>query len=178
MNLKERISLCWRILRAKPNSLMAHAEAELPFIGDDEMGLLMAKQLREIVLVFGTHGHSGFSANYACDTLSKLLRYEPLAPITGAPDEWVEVWDGVLQNRRCIHVFKDPSMFDGQAYDINAVVFEEPSGACYTGRGSGQPITFPYTPRSIYLQVDDDGRPINGWDREGICPQWVQGEKQ
>lgn len=169
MKLRSRIALCIRILRADPGNLLAHAERELP-PADDEMQALMNAQLKELILVFSTHGHSGFSAGYATSVLAKLLRYEPLRPLTGEPDEWNEVGDGVFQNKRASHVFKQADRFNGQAYDINAVVFREANGACFTGRGSHQVIAFPYTPKTVYVDVDAEGNPLDGWNREGNCP--------
>ena len=153
MKLKARLSLCLRILRAKPGNLMAHADRELLPPNGDEMQALMNQQLREMLLVFSTHGHSGFSAGYARHALSKLLAYEPIRPLTGEPDEWHEVGPGVYQNTRCSRVFKDASQFDGQAYDIDAVVFREPNGVCYTSRDSRKVVTFPYTPTTVYVDV-------------------------
>ncbi len=171
--MRNRIALCWRILRQKQDNLLAHADRELPHIGTDEMGLAMARDLRELVFVFGTQGHSGFSASYATGILEKLLRYAPITPLTGEPGEWMEVGHGVHQNTRCGHVFKSTDEFDGLPYDLDAVVFREASGACFTGRGSRQPITFPYTPKTVYIDVDAEGTPLNGWNREGVCPEWA-----
>lgn len=151
---------------------MAHADRELPQIGTDEMGLAMAQNLRELVLVFGTQGHSGFSASYATGVLAKLLRHEPITPLTGEPGEWIEVGPDVYQNTRLSRVFKSADRFNGQPYDLDAVVFREANGMCFTGRGSQQPITFPYSPKSIYIDVDAEGNPLNGWNREGVCPEW------
>jgi hypothetical protein len=153
MNLKDRLSLCLRILTAKPNSLLAHADRELLPPNGDEMQELMNRQLREMLLVFSTHGHSGFSAGYARHALGKLLAYEPLRPLTGEPDEWQEVASGVFQNTRCSRVFKDASQFDGQAYDIDAVVVRGPNGVCYTSRDSRKVVTFPYTPKTEYVDA-------------------------
>ena len=155
MQLTERIALCWRILRAKPGALSAHADRELPPADGDEMQALMNQQLREMLLVFSTHGHSGFSASWARQSLEKLLAYEPLHPLTGEPGEWDEVGDGMFQNRRCSHVFKQADRFDGQAYDVNAKVFRQPDGACYTSWESFAPVTFPYTPTTVYIDVKD-----------------------
>lgn len=173
MNLRSRIALCWRILRADPANLLTHANRELPHVGTDDMGLQMAQCLRELVLVFGTQGHSGFSASYARQMLERLLKFEPLSPLTGDAGEWTEVFSGGYQNSRCSRVFKDRERFDGQPYDIEAVVFREPDGSCFTGRGSAQVITFPYTPRTVYVNVDSDGNPLDGWDRQGVCPSWA-----
>jgi hypothetical protein len=151
MNLAHRLGLCWRILREDPGNLMAHANRELP-PEKDEMQQLMNQQLRELILVFSTHGHSGSSASYAISALEKLLRFEPLRPLTGDPDEWVEVGKGMFQNRRCGRVFKDADRFGGQAYDIEAIVFRDHLGG-YTSRDSAQPITFPYTPTTRYVDA-------------------------
>lgn len=153
MNLKQRMKLCWRILREQPGNLLAHADRELPPDSGDEMNRLMNDSLRELVLVFSTQGHSGFSAGYATSALEKLLRYEPLGPLTGEPSEWCEVSEGVFQNRRCSRVFKQADRFDGQAYDINARVFREPSGVCYTNSDSLSPVAFPYAPTTEIVDV-------------------------
>lgn len=153
MNLAQRIALAWRVIRQKPGNLMAHADRELPPAEGDDMQALMNQQLREIILVFGTHGHSGFSASWAVSALEKLLRFAPLGPLTGEDDEWMEVGTGVHQNIRCSHVFKDVSQFAGAAYDIQAIVFRDPSGSMYTGPGSRKPIHFPYTPKTNYVDV-------------------------
>lgn len=172
MNTFKRLALCWRIMRAKPGGSLAHAKRELPPADGDNMQALMNQQLLELVLVFSTHGHSGFSASYATSALGKLLAFEPLGPLTGEPDEWIDHGYSI-QNNRASHVFMgDKDRFDGAAYDIQAVVFREPNGSCFTGKGSSQPVTFPYTPRTIYVDVDDTGMPLDGWDREGVCPRW------
>lgn len=155
MKLRDRLGLCWRILRAEPGNLMDHALRELPDSTFDEMQMLMNRQLQEMILVFTTHGHSGFSASYAISALEKLLRYKPLGPLTGEPAEWREIGEGVFQNRRCSHVFRRADVFDGQAYDMHGRVFREPNGACYTSRESFVPITFPYTPTTEYVEVSN-----------------------
>jgi len=178
MKLTEKLALCWRILRAEPGNCMEHADRELPPADGDEMQALMNQHIKEMVLVFGTHGHSGFSASYAIALLEKILRFQPLRPLTGEPEEWGERFDGgtCKQNKRAGNVFiGDPQRFNGQAYDIDAIVFREPTGSCFTGKGSAQPVIFPYTPRTIYVDVDAEGNPLNGWTREGIYPGWNYG---
>lgn len=152
MNYLDRIRLCYRILRATPGNLLSHANRELP-ASTDEMQTLMNQQLRELILVFSTHGHSGFSASYATSALEKLLRFQPLRPLTGESGEWNEVSPDVWQNNRCSHVFKQADRFDGQAYDLDGRVFREPNGACFTNCDSMTPITFPYTPTRVYVDV-------------------------
>lgn len=138
----------------------------------DEMQQLMMDQLLEIGDLFASHGHSGFSASYSIDCLNKLLRFEPLVPLTGEDWEWNEVSEQsgyeCYQNNRCSTVFKQADRFDGQPYDINGKVFwewyecelyEDEEGypgitnvkTYYTSSDSFVPITFPYTPTTEYV---------------------------
>ena len=167
MKLQERIALAWRVLRCQPDNLMAHAEAELPPANGDEMQAAMNRDLRELVLVFASQRHSGFSAGYAVAALEKLLRFKPLRPLTGEPNEWNEVMDGVYQNRRCSRVFKEAGRFDGQAYDIEGRIFREPNGLCYTNSDSHVPITFPYTPTTEFVDRAQEVDAALGSER---CP--------
>ena len=97
-----------------------------------------------MVCLFSTHGHSGSSAAYAIATLSRLLHFLPLGPLTGAEDEWNEVGTGTFQNKRCFHVFKDQ---DGGAYDSEFYVFfDEKEDNGVLSKESHRRITFPYIP--------------------------------
>lgn len=147
-------------------SLLSHAVRELDAIGltdEDDMNGMMRKHILHMVDEFCKEGHSGFSANYAISILSKLLKFEPLCPLTGEDSEWNEIAkemsgsnNGTLyQNNRCSHVFKD----DDGAYDIEGKVFydwytDEETGekykSHYTSRESRVPVTFPYTPVTVY----------------------------
>lgn len=148
MKLQDRLRLCWRILREKPGNCMAHLEREIPD-SEDEMNQMMKQNLRELVLVFSTQGHSGFSASYARSALEKLLAFEPLGPLTGEDPEWVEVSDGLWQNNRCSRVFKEAG---GRAYDTEGIVFRDEHGG-FTSKESRVYITFPYTPTTEYREV-------------------------
>lgn len=142
MNLKQRINLAWRVLTYKPGNLMKHAEREL--------GAGLDIELKEILLVFSSQGHSGMSAAITTSLVEKLMRYEPISPLTGEDSEWMEVTTGVFQNIRCNHIFKQADRFDGQAYDINGIVWRDEDGYCFTNGDSFVPITFPYTPTTEY----------------------------
>ena len=75
-------------------SLKSHAINELDVIGlteDDEMNGEMRKHILHMIEEFSKEGHSGFSASYAVSILSKLLKYEPLSPLTGYDSEWMEL---------------------------------------------------------------------------------------
>lgn len=134
-------------------SLKSHAELEFECVGwdyEDESNQWMRDNVLELIDVFAKQGHSGMSASYAISLFEKLARHEPLAPITGADSEWVEVGEGVHQNRRCSHVFKEA---DGRAYDIDGKIFRDPDGSCYTNKDSRVYVTFPYTPKREYVDV-------------------------
>lgn len=137
--------------------LRDYAENELRIIGmldsKDEMNRAMTQHILKMVDMFAEEGHSGFSAAYAVGILEKLLKFEPLSPLTGEDWEWMEVGDqnGTLyQNVRCSRVFKD----DNGAYNIDGKVFIEPDGCSYTSKDSLVPITFPYTPKTEYIILE------------------------
>lgn len=140
-------------------NIETYAIDELTRIGmynsGDEMNDAMCEHILKMVNVFDEEGHSGFSANYAINILQKLLRLEPLSPLTGEDDEWklCEYSEGeTYQNKRLSRVFKEGK--DGQAYDIRGKVFVEPDGCAYTSRDSRVYIEFPYTPKTEYVNVE------------------------
>lgn len=130
------------------------AKRELPGFRDDadEMDKLMGEQILELLAVFSTHGHSGFSAPMAIAIFEKLANHKPLGPLTGEDSEWLYIGDGRFQNIRASHVFKDE---DGRVYDMNGKVFKLPDGCCYTSRASRVYFDFPYTPKTEYVDVDE-----------------------
>ena len=77
-------------------SMIEYAKRELDASGmtedsSDAMNVMMRKHILHMVKEFADEGHSGMSAAYALSILKRLLAYEPLAPLTGADDEWNEV---------------------------------------------------------------------------------------
>jgi hypothetical protein len=94
------------------------AREELSRIGDVYDGMVNEAAL-DIVGLFATQGHSGGSAQLTTEIAVRLLRYEPLSPLTGADDEWTGVSEScggqTWQNKRCSHVFKDET----RAWDID-----------------------------------------------------------
>lgn len=131
-----------------------YARRELKAAGwyaEDAMyGDMIPEAVLELVRVFAGQGHSGMSANIVRGIFNKLAMWEPLVPLSGDDDEWNEVGPGIFQNNRCSRVFKE----GGEAYDIDGRVFREPSGSCYTSRGSRVAVAFPYTPKTEYVDVD------------------------
>ena len=154
--------------------MLSYAESELNRIGltdEDEYNVMMRKHILHMIKEFSDEGHSGFSAPYAINILSKLMSFKPLSPLTGEDDEWVDVSEmsGTphYQNKRRSSVFKDGK--DGEAYDIDGKVFWEwykdeegnPSKTYYTCRESRVPITFPYEvpDKPIYEYRHSDAEP-------------------
>lgn len=140
---------------AGDSNIVGHIKREMPE-SDEPMQAMMRSHLIRMGQLFSIEGHSGFSAGYAISALEKLLKFEPLGPLTGEDSEWSECDCGPemkWQNKRCGHVFKRA---DGSAYDSEARIFREPDGICFTGKGSCVEVTFPYTPTREYVDVPAD----------------------
>ena len=147
-------------------SYKKHAEREFKAAGwmkedgtwDCGMQKTICTQVMGLLKSFSSHGHSGSTAPYAIDLFKKLASFEPIVPITGNDCEWNEVGEGTYQNNRCSHVFKDSS---GRAYDIQGKIFRESNGCCYTSGDSHVDITFPYTPKTEYIDVEPTTTVLN-----------------
>lgn len=134
-------------------NLQDFARKELELAGFFDKDSMYAGMLGEAVMklidVFSDEGHSGTSASITVNAFERVARFEPLTPLTGEDDEWNEVTEGMLQNKRCSHVFKK----DGRAYDSEGRVFRQASGSCFLSRDSFVDITFPYVPKREYVDV-------------------------
>lgn len=94
------------------SNLVAHARHELNLIGN---GPMIDDHVLEIVKIFSEQGHSGYSAMYTINLITKLLSFENLAPLTNNPDEWVDVLDGMWQNKRNSAAFSNDG---GKTYTL------------------------------------------------------------
>lgn len=115
--------------------MIEHAKYELNLLlekCEDEEDLRMQKVMNdnilEIIETFAKQGHSGMSANYAIRIIDKLLKYEPILPLTLKDDEFVEVADGVFQNKRDGRIFKQKDRFDGKPYNVDTKEILESKG--------------------------------------------------
>ena len=131
----------------------------------DEMQEAICNHVLELIKVFSDEGHSGSTAPYTIDLFKKLAMFEPIVPLTGEDWEWTEIAreisgsnnGTVYQNKRCGRVFKD----DDGAYDIDGKVFynwyTNENGkrfkSYYTSRDSRVPVSFPYTPTTVYEET-------------------------
>jgi len=128
--------------------LLKFAEQELKLLRgneEDKMQDLMEKDILEIVKVFSKQEHSATTAYYCINILNKLLRYEPLTPLTGEKEEWIETTDGLFQNKRLSSIFKDKNKFGGKPYWIDGKVFSNDNGKTwFTSKESIVFISFPF----------------------------------
>lgn len=137
---------------------------------------------------FGKSGQSGGSAPFTASALSqgikKLLLQEPIMPMTGIDDEWVDVsryGDGsnasddiVFQNSRCGGLFKNNN---GKCWYLDAIIWkgdtEGESGNDWdTFSGTVEGIksrqyvkSFPFTPKTFYIDVTREQLPED-WNEE------------
>lgn len=125
-------------------SLVNHAinEMNIAWPESEPMQDAVKENILELIKVFSEQGHSGMSAPYVLEHFNKLARFEPIKPLTGEDDEWVECSDGVFQNIRCSEVFKNGK--DGQAYWINGNIFRNQDGVTFTSDKSSVAVTFPW----------------------------------
>lgn len=128
---------------------------------------------------FGESGQSGGSAPYTATALSqaikKLCLQEPICPVTGIDDEWMDVSEHTannlkcFQNKRCSALFKEGSS-NLSAYYLDAIIVKTQNGQTYsTNCGAicktvskiyGNKIysrnyvkSFPFIPKTFYIDV-------------------------
>ena len=136
----------------------AKRELELANAGGTLYGKDLSNAVMALIELFSSQGHSGVSAPTTISLFSTLAKFEPLSPLTGRDDEWNLVAESpegkVYQNNRCSTVFKTGD----NVYNIEGKVFRDEKGLCYTSRDSRVPVTFPYTPTTVIVDVDKNGR--------------------
>lgn len=88
--------------------MVEHARRELALIGEDPD---VTEYLVGLVVAFAAYGHSGGSAAITIPRLCRLLRQEPLAPLTSDPGEWEDRSEmsgyPLWQNRRDGRAFSE-----------------------------------------------------------------------
>lgn len=100
------------------SNLVRHAIVELDRIGETSYEEpSMRKAVLDIIRTFSEQGHSGSSAAWCVAVVEKLMRFQPLSPITSDPAEWMKVSDDLWQ---CVR--------DGEC-------FSEDGGTTYTRLG-------------------------------------------
>jgi len=146
-----------KILRAstEDSNFRKHLEREwmILFPGPDEMQDMMKEHLLDMVCLFAMEGHSGFSANYAMSFIPKILAFEPLSPLTGEDDEWIDHGEGTFQNKRYSKVFKGGRQ--GEPYVLDAYIWGTRESGYYTNHASHKNVVFPYSPEDpVYMNME------------------------
>jgi len=131
----------------------------------DEWQEEICNHILDLLAAFAKGDHSGTTAPYTVRLFEKLALFQPIAPLTGEDWEWVDVGPTtelgrggkpLWQNKRCSHVFKDLNgAFDTEGIIFYDVFLDEDGKECksyYTYGESHTPVTFPYTPKSEYVQ--------------------------
>jgi len=92
-------------------NLVKHAEFELKLAEldqeDSDYGGELYKSVMELIKLFSSQEHSGYSANTTIALFSKLARFENITPIGKTADEWVKIGSNVWQNKRAGHFFSN-----------------------------------------------------------------------
>lgn len=77
------------------SNLVTHAEYELRRAGifdkDADYNGALSKVVMDLIRLFASQKHSGYSANMTLDLFNELARFRPLTPITSDPEEWTDV---------------------------------------------------------------------------------------
>ncbi len=164
------------------------AKQELDILAATVPGSIITPFTNEILALcetFGKSGQSGGSAPMTATAISqaikKLCLQEPICPITGIEQEWVDVslMGGgkiptiVYQNSRCGSLFREGQ--HGNSHFLDAIIWKEENGNTYYGDAidkegkryhSKQYIkSFPFTPKTFYIDVVKEILP-NDWTEE------------
>lgn len=100
------------------------------FGSDSDYGGMIGEAVKELLLTFQKQGHSGSSAQITAHLFYKLIKGEPLSPLTNDPSEWMEVTDNILQSRRVSNVFIDKDKSD-KPYTLDGKAFSDDGGVTY-----------------------------------------------
>ena len=131
-----------------------------------------ANEILALCEAFGKSGQSGGSAPMTASAISQAVKHlmlqEPICPVTGIDEEWVNVREVseedemMYQNNRCSALFKSKS---GKCWYIDAIIWKgEGEYETFTGRvyiddknfeliGSSQYVKFPFKPKTFYIDV-------------------------
>lgn len=121
------------------SNLVAHARRELTIAGlnekDSDYGGMLFDAVLDLVKLFSTQGHSGFSANLALHLFDKVARFKNLTPITDDPQDWVQVSEKMpdrsptWQCKRCSSCFSEDG---GKTYhNIEDWIVHDDTGSYY-----------------------------------------------
>lgn len=127
------------------------------FDKDSNYGGMLGEAVKELLLVFQKQGHSGSSAQMTALLFYKLVKGEPLSPLTNDPAEWNEVTPGILQSNRISHCFIEKAE-SHRPYTIEGKAFSDDGGKSYfTSRDSRVYFDLPgYPPKTEHVILNPD----------------------
>jgi len=148
-----------------------------------------ANEILALCEAFGKSGQSGGSAPMTASAISqaikKLMLQEPICPIMGVDEEWVNVREVsdedemMYQNKRCSALFKSKS---GKSWYVDAIVKKTQSGRCWSGSfwlskedyltsdkskmiGCSHFVkSFPFEPKTFYIDVIEEEVAKDDWE--------------
>lgn len=167
------------------SSLKKHFERELAIMnsslteGDELLITPYIEQIKEIIDIFSKQAHSGGSAPFATDAISRTIKavlgFQILSPLTGEDSEWVDISEmhgsPLWQNIRDGGVFKDEN---GECRYSNSIVWVgEDQWDQFVGRineyGSSNIIKeFPFMPKTFYISVRRELYDENNPEHKGL----------
>lgn len=100
------------------------------FDQDSDYGGMIGDAVKELLLTFQKQDHSGYSAQVVANLFYKLIKGEPLSPLTSDSSEWMEVRSDLFQSRRVPHVFIDKKVSE-KPYTLDGKAFSDDGGASY-----------------------------------------------
>lgn len=129
------------------------------FNKDSDYGGMLGEAVKELLLTFQKQGHSGFSAQLTASLFHKLVKGEPLSPLTEAEDEWMEVTDKLFQSRRVPNVFIDKNESE-KPYTLDGKAFSDDGGKTYfTNKNSRVHFDLPgFPPKTEYVILPEPTR--------------------
>ena len=108
--LRERFSdWCRRVFTRRDDSseMTSHAMRELTAAGlidaDSDYDGMLGPAVLRLVQTHAKENHSGFSSSIALSLFERVVRGEPLSPLTGEEKEWSE-WYRVRCDKTCVAV--------------------------------------------------------------------------
>lgn len=117
---------------------------------------MIGRDVAQLLEVFRSQGHSGASASIVAGLFHRLVKGEVLTPLTGRPEEWMDVSEmygqPMFQNKRCFAVFADDE--NGKnAYNVQGRIFVNKNGTAFSAsKVSSTPLTFPCMPITEYIR--------------------------
>lgn len=154
-----------------------------------------AKEIISLCEAFGKSGQSGGSAPYTATAISqavkKLLLQEPICPVMGIDEEWVDVTqinDGetLYQNSRCSGLFKEGN---GKCFYVDAIIKKTKKSGCWRGsfwlskedylsgdkskmiHASQYVKSFPFVPKTFYIDVIEEEVSKDDWEMYAVNPR-------